>query len=60
VSQSIDLDLPGLRQVGERLENATKDWELAYRLYVLKSTMTFSRVETAAVVACWSRATDCP
>jgi hypothetical protein len=34
VSQSIDLDLRGLRQAGERLEDATKDWVLAYRLYV--------------------------
>jgi hypothetical protein len=34
VSQSIDLDLRGLRQAGERLENATKDWAVAYRLYV--------------------------
>ena len=34
VSQSIDLDLRELRQAGERLEDATKDWVLAYRLYV--------------------------
>jgi hypothetical protein len=34
VWQSIDLDLQELRQAGERLEDATKNWVLAYRLYV--------------------------
>ena len=32
--QSIDLELRGLRQAGERLENATEEWVVAYRLYV--------------------------
>ena len=34
MSQSIDLELRGLRQAGERLENATKEWVVAYRFYV--------------------------
>jgi hypothetical protein len=34
VSQSIDVELRGLRQARERLENATKEWVVAYRLYV--------------------------
>jgi hypothetical protein len=34
VSQSIDVGLRGLRQARERLENATKEWVVAYRLYV--------------------------
>ena len=32
--QSIDLDIRELRQARERLEDATKEWVLAYRLYV--------------------------
>jgi len=34
VSRSFDLELRELRQAGERLENATKEWVVAYRLYV--------------------------
>ena len=34
MSRSFDLELRELRQAGERLENATKEWVVAYRLYV--------------------------
>jgi exonuclease VII small subunit len=34
VAQSLDRELRGLQRAGQRLENASKEWEQAYRLYV--------------------------
>jgi hypothetical protein len=34
VPQSIDSAVRGVQRASKRLENATKEWEEAYRLYV--------------------------
>ena len=50
--QSIDYELRGLREARDRLEHATKEWDVAYRLYTSavdalnRKTVTKSKVAT--------------
>jgi hypothetical protein len=52
--QSIDYELRGLREAGSRLENATKEWDVAYRLYTSavdalnRKTVTKSKLATTS------------